>query len=227
MQIDTSISPAFSAGASAEPQQTGTTLSSDFETFLQMLVTQAENQDPLNPIESSDYAAQLATFAAVEQQVLTNELLQQVQSQLSGSAMAELSGWVGSDVLVAAPVMFDGVPIELSPQLATGATSAQLIVKNSAGTVVSREALSIPPGQVQWAGTDGSGNPLPPGVYSFEVESSQDGRVIENSPALAYGTVSEARADAEGITLILESGASIAMEEVEAIRLDSGGTSSG
>ena len=50
-------------------------ISSDFETFLLMLTTQLENQDPLNPIESQDFAVQLATFSGVEQQVLTNDLL--------------------------------------------------------------------------------------------------------------------------------------------------------
>ncbi|QFS84786.1 Basal-body rod modification protein FlgD [Roseivivax sp. THAF40] len=222
MQIDASISPAFSAGAGATQEQRETTLSSDFETFLQMLVTQAENQDPLNPIESSDYAAQLATFAAVEQQVLTNDLLQQMQSQLSGSAMSELSGWVGADVLVQAPVMFTGTPVQLAPQTATGATSAQLIVKNSAGAIVSREALSVPPDEIVWAGTDENGTPLPSGVYTFEVESAQDGRVIATTTAHAYGEVAEVTADADGVSLTLQSGASVAMNEVSAVRLAEG-----
>ncbi len=223
MQIDTSISPAFSAGAGTTPEQRATTLSSDFETFLQMLVTQAENQDPLNPIESSDYAAQLATFAAVEQQVLTNDLLQQMQVQLSGSAMAELSGWVGSDVLVQAPVLYSGTPIELAPQVATGATSAQMVVKNSAGAVVARMALSVPPGQVVWTGTDQNGAPLPQDVYSFEVESAQDGRVIATEPAFAYAQVASATADETGVSLTLTSGAVVPMAEVTAVRLDDAG----
>ena len=43
--------------------------------FLKLLTTQMQNQDPLNPIDSTDYAAQLATFSGVEQQVRTNSLL--------------------------------------------------------------------------------------------------------------------------------------------------------
>lgn len=223
MQIDAAISPAFSASAGSTADQRATTLSSDFETFLQMLVTQAENQDPLNPIDSSDYAAQLATFASVEQQVLTNDLLQAMQAQLSGSAMAELSGWVGAEVLVAAPVMFDGAPIALDPQLATGATSAQLIVRDGFGTVVSREALSVPPGAVTWAGTDGQGAPLPSGAYSFEVESYQDGRLLEAAPVPAYGRVAEVSSDENGVTLVLTSGAVLSVEEVGAVRLSAPG----
>ena len=53
-------------------------ISSDFETFLKMLTVQMKNQDPLNPVESTDYATQLATFSGVEQAVLTNDLLKSV-----------------------------------------------------------------------------------------------------------------------------------------------------
>lgn len=54
----------------------------DFETFLKMLTTQIRNQDPLNPMEGSDFAVQLATFSGVEQQVQTNDLLQKMTDQL-------------------------------------------------------------------------------------------------------------------------------------------------
>ena len=44
-------------------------LTSDFETFLKMLTTQARYQDPLEPLDSQEYASQLAQFSMVEQQV--------------------------------------------------------------------------------------------------------------------------------------------------------------
>ena len=56
-------------------------VSSDFETFLKMLTVQMQNQDPLNPVDSSDYAIQLATFSGVEQQVKTNDLLASLGQQ--------------------------------------------------------------------------------------------------------------------------------------------------
>jgi flagellar basal-body rod modification protein FlgD len=60
-------------------------LTSDFETFLRMLTVQMKNQDPLNPIESSDFAVQLATFSGVEQQVKTNDLLTKLADSFGGS----------------------------------------------------------------------------------------------------------------------------------------------
>ena len=50
-------------------------LTSDFDTFLKMLTAQAKYQDPLEPLDSTEYAAQLAQFSMVEQQVQTNEQL--------------------------------------------------------------------------------------------------------------------------------------------------------
>jgi flagellar basal-body rod modification protein FlgD len=57
-----------------------TVITADFQTFLQLLTTQLKNQDPLNPMESTEYATQLATFSGVEQQVRTNELLESLSS---------------------------------------------------------------------------------------------------------------------------------------------------
>lgn len=82
----TTIAPLFGASSplpqgaapSATPPANATALSSDFETFLKMLTVQMQNQDPLNPIDSTEYAMQLATFSSVEQQVLTNDLLRQM-----------------------------------------------------------------------------------------------------------------------------------------------------
>ena len=95
--------------ASSSPGTTGTggtapTISSDFNTFLRMLTVQMQNQDPLNPIDSADYAVQLATFSGVEQQVRTNQLLADMQGKFSQLGMAEMAGWIGKEARSAAPV---------------------------------------------------------------------------------------------------------------------------
>lgn len=76
-------------------------INSDFETFLIMLTTQMQNQDPLNPIDSSDFAVQLATFSSVEQQVKTNDLLTSLGQQFELMGLSQLAGWVGMEARVA------------------------------------------------------------------------------------------------------------------------------
>ena len=73
-------------------------LTSDFETFLRMLTVQMQNQDPLNPVDSSDYATQLATFSGVEQQVLTNDLLKSIAGTFGQGGTAQYAQWVGKEV---------------------------------------------------------------------------------------------------------------------------------
>lgn len=50
-------------------------VTADYDTFLQLLVTQLQNQDPLNPTDNAEFIAQLASFSAVEQQTQTNAKL--------------------------------------------------------------------------------------------------------------------------------------------------------
>ena len=66
VEIASNLSQAMTFSPSAKTQNAVT---SDFQTFIQMLTTQAENQDPLNPMDSAEYASQLASFSSVEQQV--------------------------------------------------------------------------------------------------------------------------------------------------------------
>src|SRR6056297_1233891 len=116
-----------------EPQEDGEGLSSDFETFLLMLTTQMQNQDPLNPLESSEFAVQLATFSGVEQQVKTNDLLGSLLGGLATSGVAQMASWIGKDVRTDGPAWFDGSPITLFPNLSDGSTGAALVVKDAAG----------------------------------------------------------------------------------------------
>ena len=84
-------------------------LGSDFEVFLQMLTAQAQYQDPLEPMDNSEYAAQLAQFSMVEQQVMTNDLMEQLMTTLGANNMSSAANWIGMEALVQGPVQYDGV----------------------------------------------------------------------------------------------------------------------
>ena len=95
----TGITPPTAGGS----DKAATNISADFETFLKMLTVQMQNQDPLNPIDSADYAVQLATFSGVEQQVQTNDLLKGLAASLGAAGLSEMAGWVGMEARTAAP----------------------------------------------------------------------------------------------------------------------------
>ncbi|SFQ06628.1 flagellar basal-body rod modification protein FlgD [Roseivivax halotolerans] len=193
-------------------------LSSDFQTFLKMLVTQAENQDPLNPIDSSDYAAQLASFATVEQQVMTNDLLRVLTAQSGGAAGLDMGDWIGSEVLVSGPVFYEGDPILVQPRPAPNATSAQLTVRNEQSEIVDIVALSIPMHSIEWPTSANSAN-IPSGYYTFEVESFSGGQLLDTGAAQAYASVTSVHGKAGDVTLELAGGSEVAAASVEEMRI--------
>ena len=201
-------------------QDASDALSSDFETFLLMLTTQMENQDPLNPIESQDFAVQLATFSGVEQQVRTNDLLESLAGGLGASGIAQLASWVGMEARTTAPAMFDGAPLTLAPEPAPGADSAVLVARNTFGLEVSRQEIPLGQSTIEWAGT---ATPLDPGQYSFTLESFSAGEVIAVSPVASYARVTEARQGQNGVDIVLEGGVVVPSEQVTALR-EPGGT---
>ncbi|WP_417806549.1 flagellar hook capping FlgD N-terminal domain-containing protein [Thioclava sp.] len=194
-------------------------ISADFQTFLTMLTAQLQNQDPLNPVDSTDYATQLATFSGVEQQVKTNDLLESLAAQLGASGMSELAGWVGMEARTEAPAWFDGSsPVTLAPNPVRGADQTVLVVTDANGNAISREAISTTNEQLSWAGQDGSGGTLPEGLYSFSLESYNSGTLIDTSTVETYGRITEAQGSADGTQLILRGGTVIATSAVNALR---------
>ena len=125
------------ASASTAADADDSVISSDFETFLRLLTTQLENQDPLNPLDSSEFAVQLATFSSVEQQVKTNDLLRDLASGFGASGLTQLAGWVGMEARVNAPAAFDGTPITLAPEIDPASDAATLVVRGCSAPRIS------------------------------------------------------------------------------------------
>ena len=213
-----STSPAvLSAGGAPSAGGTGA-LSSDFETFLRMLTTQMQNQDPLNPVDSADFAVQLATFSSVEQQVQTNELLTGLGAQMATLGMGDFPGWIGLEAEVRAPVRFSGDPVALEAVVDPRADAAELVVTDAQGAVVARSALPAESGPVLWTGRDPQGQPLPAGTYTLSVLSQTAGETIASHDAHMRGRVTETRLDGGEVRLGLDNGQNVAPDEVIGLR---------
>lgn len=214
------ISPTFAAAAVPPAATAAATseISSDFETFLRMLTVQMQNQDPLNPVDSSDYAVQLATFSGVEQQVLTNDLLRGLAAQNGTSSLAQMANWVGMDARAVGPVFFDGAPVTLAPAPAKFATSAEIVVSDANGAEVQRLPIGVQAENVTWAGVDASGNPLPSGIYRFETVSFDGSAALQQDETAAYARVTEVRMENGEAMLMLAGGQTVAASAVTALR---------
>jgi flagellar basal-body rod modification protein FlgD len=211
-------------GAAAQSLAPKPRISSDFDTFLKMLTAQMQNQDPLNPIESADYATQLATFSGVEQQMRTNDLLTSLGGQMAVLGMSQLAGWVGQEARANVPVWMDGDPVTMQLSPAIGADRAVLVVRNASGALVSREDVPITPGLYDWLGGDAEGDPLPEGRYTLSLESFSGETVLGESPVESYARIIEARNGPSGATLVLEGGVEVPSSFITALRVPTQGT---
>ncbi|SHM09320.1 flagellar basal-body rod modification protein FlgD [Paracoccus solventivorans] len=188
----------------------------DFQTFLKMLTTQIKHQDPLNPMEGSDFAVQLATFSGVEQQVRTNQLLEQLAGERSGG-LAALADWIGREVRTTAPVAFDGTPITLDIQPDQGADRVELVTLDPRGREIMREDIGLGSGEIDWMGRTEDG-PLPAGTYSFKLVSYRGDEILATGAVGAFTRVTGAELTTEGARLSLHGGATALESEVTALR---------
>lgn len=218
MDINTTPTTTTAGTAPGTAPQTKPVLSSDFETFLKMLTAQARYQDPLEPIDSSQYAAQLAQFSMVEQQVLSNDLLTSLASQIGSGNMAELANWIGMEARTTAPVYFDGSPIVINPNPAAAADEVYLVVRDSAGQDIQRLQLPVSADPVEWTGVSNTGSAFPAGSYSFGIESRANGEIILYEPTEAFGRIVETRRQDGGTILVLEGGSAIQASSVDGLR---------
>ncbi|MDP4032544.1 MAG: flagellar hook capping FlgD N-terminal domain-containing protein [Pseudorhodobacter sp.] len=217
--MDVIQASAASAPNAAAASATNTTISSDFDTFLRMLTTQLQNQDPMNPIDSADYAVQLATFSGVEQQAKTNQLLADMQVQFGLMGMAQMASWVGLEARAAAPAwVTSGEAVPLSPNPAAAADRAVLVVRDADGHLATRQDIPVTADNLDWQPLDIEGNPLPDGNYSFQLESYSGDELLATTDVEVYARILEVRGGPGGTTLVLRGGISVPALAVTAIR---------
>ena len=215
--------PAITA-FNADPSLSETTedassaLTADFETFLKLLTTQMQNQDPQEPIDSTEFISQLASFSAVEQQINTNTKLDELIASMSQDATREMASWIGANVRSSAAADFSGAPVEVHFTLPTDATSAQLVVRNDAGTEINR--LTVAPGDTTttWDGKGADGITAADGRYRFTIEAKNGVDPLDPVTAETFGLVQEVRVTDAGLALVFSSGETLPLSEVKAVR---------
>lgn len=194
-------------------------ISSDFDTWLTLLTAQLRNQDPFDPVDSTEYTAQLAQFSAVEQQVRTNDLLASLVSLGTSSDMATMAGWVGMEVRASVPASYEGVPIRAFASAEPTASRAELVVRDDRGKEVNRYQISLGDSQVEWNGNNVAGYQAPWGTYEFDVVSYDSSeRVVGTSTAEIFAEVSEVRMIDGVIQLVLDNGTKLPANAVSAVR---------
>lgn len=201
-----------------ESQRAAASLSSDFDTFLTLLTTQIENQDPLNPADSTEFASQLATFSNVEQNVQTNALLESLIARVDGQNLESLAGWIGMDARTTGPTAYESGTVTLETPIPALADAAEMVVTTPDGAEVGRFAVD-PDAPIQTVIPRApSGAPLGAGTYAFHVEPSGAGRPMEPVPAGRYVPVREVRVEGGAPVVVLDGGVRQPADAVSGLR---------
>lgn len=210
---------ARSATASNAAEASGQ-FNADFQTFLKLLTTQLQYQDPLEPLEATQFVTQLAQFSGVEQQIATNKAMAVLIESVGASGAGALGAWLGKEVRVASDVMYEGGALDLYPMNGPAAArSAQVVIKSFDGSTVAQ--LNFPRGEdkVTWDGKMTDGTQAPNAKYSVEVhyETVSGEKVVKEVET--YALVTEARRAEDGTAILaLKGGQIIEAGKVTAMR---------
>ena len=152
--------------------------------FLKLLVTQLQNQDPLNPTDSTEFVSQLAQFSSLEQLSNVNENLKVVQLFDQSINNAQAVNFVGKTIK-ASGSMFElgsGETHEIQYQLGEDADAVYVSIYNSFGEAIKKiemDQMTAGAQSVVWDGKDENGNAVPAGTYSFSVQAkNKDGEIM-------------------------------------------------
>ncbi len=214
----TTVATTPTATTPAASTKSATAINADFQTFLKLLTTQMQNQDPMKPLDSTQFVAQLASFSSVEQQVQSNDKLDGILTALGGSSASGLAAWIGRDVRAASAAEFDGKPIEVSTTPVTGADKATLLVTNAFGTVVAERSVDPKATELSWDGTTDAGTMAASGSYSFKVRNYSGTNLLGTSDGAVYSKVAEVAIEDGVATLVTEGGAKVPLADVTGVR---------
>lgn len=165
-------------------------LAEDFSQFLTLLTTQLQNQDPLSPMDSTEFTNQLVQFSQVEQSINTNQKLDDLLSLQLGSISSVALGYVGMDIsYVSAEMNYDGSkPVQINYSLPSTATTLKINIYNEQGQVVrSMDAPKTAGAQkISWDGKDNNGNAAPEGTYSLKIDAlDKDNKAMKVSSVVS------------------------------------------
>ncbi|WP_395018126.1 flagellar hook assembly protein FlgD [Dongia sp.] len=191
-------------------------LSGDYTNFLTLLTAQLKNQDPLSPMDATQFTQQLVQFSAVEQQINGNKKLDQLIGLQSTANAYGAVGFVGTTIAA------DSGDVALQDGKAKfdytveKAGSATLKILNAAGNVVMLKQVDAQVGThpVEWDGTDYFGNQLPDGKYTVAVSVTDPATGKATDAAItSYGKVDQA-VIADGKVFLKMGDVSVPLEDV-------------
>ena len=196
-------------------------ISGDFNQFLTLLTTQLKYQDPLAPMDSTQFTAQLAQFATVEQTSNLNTNMKSLISITQGNQAAAAINYIGKTVQVNNPTAtLDNGQASFTYSLSGQSVATALVVTNSLG-----RAVFATPGETAagahsftWDGKDANGNQLPAGNYTLSVSAVDKTNAQVPATVGSMGTVDGVDSSADGTVNVVINGVEVPLSKVISVQ---------
>jgi flagellar basal-body rod modification protein FlgD len=208
------------SNAGSQSAASGQKLQEDFNRFLNLLVTQLQNQDPLDPMDANEFTSQLVQFASVEQQINQNANLEKLLNATENGQVAAMVNYLGTIAEASGNALpLDGGQAMATYTLGESVLSTTIAVKDATGKVV-----FVAPGETAagrhtftWNGDNGSGQVLPDGAYSFDVSAKRRDGTFADVTQTAFGRISGASVE-DGQVLLFMGQIPVPMDEVLSVQ---------
>lgn len=190
--------------------------------FMDLMLAQLKNQNPLEPQDNGEFISQLAQFSSLQEMQNLSGTVDDVVGQFRSTQALQASAMVGKSVLAPSGVGMLGADGQVTGAIEVPASTGglRLSVQNANGELVRQIDLGTSPAGVtsfSWDGKDGNGNALPPGRYQFVAEGSYPGGAQQLNTMVSANVDSVSLGQNGSITLNLAGMGSIALSDVKEI----------
>jgi flagellar basal-body rod modification protein FlgD len=221
---DTSSITGQNATSAASSSNSSVTNEDSEQRFLKLLVTQLNNQDPLNPMQNAELTSQLAQMSTVSGIEKLNTTLSGLVNQTGSNQVLQSASLIGYNVLSPGDVLTTKKPEDgkdpatqaFAVELPGTAANVDIKIVDASGNVVRTiNAGSMKEGvnAVTWDGKDDAGNAVAEGAYQFTVAATNGGTSVK-ATALTFSQVAAVKQGTDGVTLELSSGNNIGLSDV-------------
>lgn len=222
------------AASSSTSSSTGSTASStatsisditgDFNTFLKILTTQLQNQDPTDATDPNQFTQELVQFSGVEQQIDTNAKLDTLISASNPNGITPLLNYVGK--YVEAPITNNDIVVQngtsqFAYNLPSTASSATITISDSSGNTVATMNGPTTAGlnRISWNGTESDGSTqAPDGTYTMKLAATDSsGKSMSVTDIRMIGQVTGIQTDSNQNSTLSIGGVSVKDTAIDAV----------
>lgn len=196
------------------------TLAEDFDSFLNLLTTQLQNQDPLDPMKSNEFTNQLVKFSEVEQTLKTNDKLDELLTLQGDSKTNTAVSMIGKDVEAKSDqIRLEGDSATIGYNLEGKAETAAISIANQDGEIVRTMPVNPEAGEheITWDGTDSNGNDLDEGVYTMKLSAVDAENKTVKGDTFANNEV-KGFEERDGTVHLQLGGYDVKLDDVKAVR---------